>query len=139
MEFNVTDKNIKFYFAKWISDEEGFCQVTIAQGAYEIESLKKEIKRIVIDEGHFPEGDYPFTIKPNNSNLGSIIEISTQGPIISSLPDDSIRDLLGFNACTIYGEYNSSPNLVAILSVDNFFRMWCRSRNDIPGKTIWNN
>ena len=61
-------------------------------------------------------------MKPNFS-LGSIIEISTQGPVISFVPDDSIRDFLGFNATTIYEEYNLSPNPVDILSFDTFSRM----------------
>ena len=59
------------------------------------------MKRIFIDEGHFTEVDYPFTNKPNFSNLGSITEISRQEPIITFLPNVSIRDLLGFNATTL--------------------------------------
>ena len=34
--FNVTNSNNKFYFAKTITNEDGFIQVTIPQGAYEI-------------------------------------------------------------------------------------------------------
>ena len=30
--FNVTDKNNKFYFAKSISDDDGFIQITIPKG-----------------------------------------------------------------------------------------------------------
>ena len=48
---------------------------TIPPGAYEIESLNKEIKRIFIEEGSITEEDYPFTFKPNFSTLGSIKEI----------------------------------------------------------------
>ena len=95
--------------------------MTIPPGAYEIESLNNEIKRIIIDEEHYTEANYPFSIKPNFSTLGSIIEISTQGPVITFLPDDSIRDLLGFNKTTIFDEYNLSPNPVEILSFDNIF------------------
>ena len=47
--FNISDKNIKFYFAKSISDEEGFIKITIPRVASELESLNKEIKRIIID------------------------------------------------------------------------------------------
>ena len=81
--FNVTDKNNKFYFAKSISDEAGYIQITIPQGAHEVENLNIENKRIIIDDGHFTEVDYPFLIKPNFSTLGSIIEISPQGHLIS--------------------------------------------------------
>ena len=35
--------------------------------------------------------------------------------------EDSVRDLLGFNARTLYREYNLSPNPVDIISFDNFF------------------
>ena len=94
--FNVTSKNNKCYFLKSITDD-GHIKISIPPGAYEIESLNREIKRIIIDEGHYTEVSYPFTIKPNFSTLGSIIEISTEGPIITFVPDDSIRDLLGFN------------------------------------------
>ena len=63
----------------------------------ELESLNNEIKQIIIDEEHYTESNYPFTIKLSFSTLGSIIEISSQGPVITFEPDDSIRDLLGFN------------------------------------------
>ena len=52
---NVTNSNIKFCFMKSIIDEDGFIQITIPPSAHEIESLNKEIKRIIIDEGHFTE------------------------------------------------------------------------------------
>ena len=119
--FNVTNGNNKFYFTKSISDEDGFVQITIPPGAYEIESLNNEIKRIIIDGGYYNELTYPFKIKPNFSTLGSIIEISTQGSVITFVPDDSIRELLGFNKITIFEEYNLSPNPVDILSFDNIF------------------
>ena len=118
--FNVTNENKKFFFKKTISDD-AFIKITIPPGAYEIESLNNEIKRNIIDQKHYTETNYPFNIKPNFSTLGSIIEISTQGPVITFLPDDSIRDLLGFSKTTIFEEYNLSPNPVDILSFDNIF------------------
>ena len=118
--FNVTNANNKFYFKKTISDD-GFIKISVPLGAYEIESLNNEIERIIIDEEHYTETNYPFTIKPNFSTLGSIIEISPQGPIISFMFDDSIRDLLVFNARTLYEEYLLSNNPVDILSFDNIF------------------
>ena len=119
--FNVTNSNNKFYFLKSVTDKDGYIQITIPPGAYELENLNNEIKRIIIDEEPYTEENYPFTIKPNFSTLGSIIEISTQGPVITFVPDDNIRDLLGFNKTTIYEEYNLSPNPVDILSFDNIF------------------
>ena len=119
--FNVTNSNKKFYFMKSITDEDGFVQITIPLGAYEIEALDNEIKRIIIDAGLYSKNDYPFKIKPNFATLGSIIEISPQGPIISFMFDDSIRDPLGFNARTFNEEYNLSPNPLDIISFNNIF------------------
>ena len=118
--FNVTNRNSKFYFFKSISDEDHI-QISIRPGVYEIEALNNEIKRIIIDEGHYTEIDYPFFIKPDFNTLGSIIEISPQGPVISFSPDDSMGNLLGFAKTTIYEEYNISPNPVDIISFDNIF------------------
>ena len=118
---NVTDKNSKIYFTKSIIDDDGFIQITIPPGAYKIESLNIGIKRIIIDKEYYTESIYPYAIKPYFSTIESIIEISTQGPVITFVPDDSIRDLLGFNKTTIFQEYNLSPNPVDILSFDNIF------------------
>ena len=76
---------------------------------------------IIIDEERFTEGIYPFPYKPIFSILGSIIEFSRQKQLISLLPDDSIRNLLGFNENLIFAEYNLSPNPVDILSSENNF------------------
>ena len=95
------------------TDEDGYLRFTMSPGACEIESLNKEIKSIIIDEGHYTEANHPFTIKPNFSKLGSIIAISTRG--ITFQPDDSIRDHLGINRTTINEEYNISQNPVVLL------------------------
>ena len=100
--FNVTNKNNRFYFKKTITDEDGFVQFIIPPDAYEIEALSKENKRIIIDEEHYTEANYPFKNKQKFSTLGSITEIPPQGPIISFMFEDSIRDLLRFNARTLY-------------------------------------
>ena len=99
--FNVTNDNNKFYFKKAIQDED-FIQIRIPPGAYEIESLNDEIKRIIIEKGHYTENNYPFKIKPNFSTLGSIVEIITPGPQISFVSDDSIGSLLGFNEILVW-------------------------------------
>ena len=118
---NVTNSNNKFHFIKSITDKNGYIQITIPPGAYEIESLKNGIKRIIIDEEHYTEVDYPFLIQPNFLAPGSIIEKSTQGPKTTFVPDDSIGDLLRLNKTTIFEQYNLSPNPVDILSFDNVF------------------
>ena len=119
--FNVTDSNNKFYFTKSITDDNHFTQITISPGAYEMERLDIEIKRIIIDEIHYTEANYPFKIKPDFTTLGSIVEITDPESAISFKPEDSIGSLLGFNKRSIYEEYNLSDNLVDILSFDNIF------------------
>ena len=119
--FHVTNSNSNCYLMKSISGEDGFFQITIPPGAYEIESLNNEIKRIIIDDGNYTESNNPIIVKPDFSTLGSIIEILLQGPIISFMFDYSIRDLLGSKARTLYEEYHISSNLVNILSFDNIF------------------
>ena len=119
--FNVTSDNNKFYFTKSITDDDHYIIISIPPGAYEIESLNEEIKRIIINDKHFTEDTYPFIIKPNFSTLGSIIEISNEESAISFKASDSIGSLLGFNKRTIYEEYNLSDNPVDILSFDNIF------------------
>ena len=47
--FNITNKNNKFYFKKNLIDED-FIQNRTPEGAYEIENLNDEIKRILIDK-----------------------------------------------------------------------------------------
>ena len=75
--FHLTSKNNKFFFLKSITDEDCYIQITIPPGAYEIEALNNEIKRIIIDEDYYTEAKCPFKIKPNFSTLGSILEISS--------------------------------------------------------------
>ena len=119
--FNVTSDNNKFYFTKSITDDDHYIMITIPPGAYEIESLDDEIRRIIINDEHFTEDTYPFVIKPNFSTLGSIIEISNEESAISFKASDIVGSLLGFNKRTIYEEYNLSDNPVDILSFDNIF------------------
>ena len=101
--FNVTNSNKKFYFKKAIQDED-IIQIRVPPGAYEIESLDDEFKRIIIHKGHYTETNYPFRIKPNFSTLGSIEEILTPGPQISFVFDDSIGVLLGFIEILVWGK-----------------------------------
>ena len=119
--FNVTHSNNKFYFTKSITDDDHYIMISISPGAYEIEALNDEIKRIIINDGHFNDENYPFVIKPNFSTLGSIIEISNEESAISFKASDSMGSLLGFNKRTIYEEYNLSDYPVDILSFDNIF------------------
>ena len=99
--FNVTSKKNNFYFVK----EDGCIQTLIPKGAFELETLNNETKRIIIEEENYTEANYSFTIEPKFSTLGSVIEISSQRTVTSFAPNGSVRGLLGFNATTIYEEY----------------------------------
>ena len=119
--FKVTNSYTRFNSKKTITDGDNFIQTTIPPCADEIESLNNEIRRIIIDKGHYSENEQPFTIKLNFSTLGSVIELSPQRPIISFVFNDSIRIVLGFHETILYKECNPSPNPVDILSFDNIF------------------
>ena len=120
--FNITNKINKFLFTVSINDDD-FNQLSNPQGAYEIESLNKGIKRNFIKEGFFQESNYPFTIKPILSTLGSIMELSSNitGSQIVFTPDDSMKDLLEFKPKQIHEECKLSDYPVDILSFDNIF------------------
>ena len=118
--FNITNSNNKFYFKKSLAEED-FFPITINPGAYEIESMNNEIKRIIIDKAYYTGANYPLTIKPNFSTLCSIIEVQPRGRIISFVFEDSIRNLFGFNETILYKEYSQSTNPVDIISFDNIF------------------
>ena len=109
--FKNTSKNNKFYFKNPANE---IVMITIPHGAYELESLDLEIKRIIIEEGHITKDFYPFSIKPNFSTLGSIIEITDPNYLIDFTYDNTIRDLLGFNAVILEDEYNLPQNPVDI-------------------------
>ena len=119
--FKITDKYNKFYFKRTITDGNGFIQIAVPPSAYEIESVNIEIKGIIINEKHYTKSNYPFTIQPIFSTLGSNIKISPQGPLISFIFDDSVQDLSGFNARTLYEQFTSSFNPADVLSFDSFF------------------
>ena len=51
-------------------------KITTPPGAYGKESLNNEIKRTIIEEGHFTEATCPFTIQPKISTVGSMIDFS---------------------------------------------------------------
>ena len=118
--FIVTISSNKFYFKKKLIEED-FIQITFPQGHYGIQSLNDEIKKIIIDKGHYSKDDFPFTIEPNFSSLGSIIEIKPQRAIIGFVYDDSVRNFLGFHEIMLFKVYNLSQNPVDILSFENVF------------------
>ena len=126
--FNITSKNNKFFF---VNPANEIVMITVPHGAYELESLDLEIRRIKIEEGHITKDFYPFSIKPNFSTLGSIIKITHPNFLFHFTYDHTIRDLLGFNAVILVDEYNLSNNPVDILSFDNIFLECCIAKGMI--------
>ena len=117
--FNVTNSINKLYFTRPV-DGKDFSVISIPAGACEIGSLNKEIKRFTIDEECFTKTIYPFTLKPNFSTLGSIIEISGQRALISLLPNDSKRDFWRFSETSLYEEYEDILSTVRFkLKIEN--------------------
>ena len=116
--FNITSKNNKFYFKNPANE---IVMIMISHGAYELERLELEIKRIKSEEGHITEHFYTFSIKPNFSTLGSLIENNNPKFFIVIFNDNTIRELLGFIAIFLEDEYNLSNNPVVILSFDKTF------------------
>ena len=103
--FNVTTSNNRFQFKKTITNEGNFIQITNPQGGSGIQPLNIEIQRIITDKRYYTAFNDPFKIKPNFSTLGSIIEISPQGPIIGFVSDDSIGNLFRFNETILFEEH----------------------------------
>ena len=94
----VKNKNFKFIFMAVFEKTE----YNVVQEAYEIQSLNGKIERIIIEEGFITKEDYPFTFKPNFSNLGSVIGILPERRWqIGFVQDDSLRDILGSRSKTI--------------------------------------
>ena len=78
MILTLQTKLISFFHSISQINDNDFDAISIPPGAYELESLNDEFKRIVIKEEYFTEANYPFFNKPNFSALGSIIEISSE-------------------------------------------------------------
>ena len=57
----------------------------------------RKIKELILEEGDATESNYPFVIKPNFDNLGSIIEIA-DGWEIDFTQNETIREVLGFKS-----------------------------------------
>ena len=99
--FNVTNSNKKFHFKKSITDED-FIQINIPYGAYEIEALNKEIKRIIIDKSYYSENEYPFMIKSNFTTLCIFLEKLPHGPIIGFVFHNNFVNLLEFHETILW-------------------------------------
>ena len=115
--FNITDANNKFYY---VTPEKMIVDIVIPNGAYELEAIDLEIKRLMVLNGDSDGETFPFTIKPYFTTQGSIIEIE-DGWEIDFTYAGTIRNILGFDARVVNGNYNLSDHPVDIISFDNIF------------------
>ena len=103
--FSVTFRYQKFNLISVFEGDE-YNVKTIPPSAFDLESLIKESKRSNTNEGYVTEKDYPFSIKPIFSFLGSIKEIKrSRGWQINSVQDDTLAQPLGFKLDLIHEEY----------------------------------
>ena len=113
--FNITEANNKF---SYITPEKMIVDIEIPKGAYELEAIDLEIKRLMVSNGDSDGETFPITIKPNFNTQESIIEIE-DGWEIDFTYAGTIRTLLGFDARVVSENYNLSDHLVDIISFDN--------------------
>ena len=119
--FKVTTKNNKFILVS-IYEIAEFNVFIIFSKAYEVESSNRELKGNILDEGYIIEKEYPFSITPKFSTLGSIVKITPRRRWKNKfVQDDTSRELLGFQTLVIHEEVNLSHNPVEMMSFDEIF------------------
>ena len=92
--FFVTNGNNIFIFIS-VFERAEYNVISIPPRAYHLDISNKDIKRMIIDEKLITEEEFPLTIKPNFSTLGSNIEITpSRGWQSSFVQDDTSRDIL---------------------------------------------
>ncbi|KAL9966048.1 hypothetical protein ACROYT_G024059 [Oculina patagonica] len=97
-----------------------YYEIEIDTGSYEITDLNNVIFQKMKLNGHFDTvNDTPYVnIYPNENTLKVIMELSS-GYVVDFTPDDSLRELLGFEATTYNTQTNESTNPVQIIPVNS--------------------
>lgn len=85
--------------------------ITLPPGAYEIEQINSEIKRLILP-------DVGIEILVNTVTLGSIVDITAPTYRVDFTVANSISSVLGFNPQILTGGYNVSDTVVNILNVN---------------------
>ena len=112
--FNITDKNNRFFY---ITPEKMIVEIVIPKGAYEMEAVYSEIKRLMILNGDSEGETFPVKIKPNFTTQASTIEI-VDGWKVDFTFAGTITTILGFESRKFCKNYNLS---VDIISFDKIF------------------
>jgi hypothetical protein len=96
--------------------------IKIPVGAYELSSIDEEIKRQMRTNGdagelhksvNSPNSNY-INIEGNINTFCSVIEITKDGYQVDFRPDNTIRDLLGFNAVVLTKGRHKAPRTAQI-------------------------
>ena len=61
--------------------------IVFPKGAYELEAIDLEIKRLMVLNGDSDGGTFLFTIKPNFTTQGSIMKLKMDGKYILPMQD----------------------------------------------------
>ena len=109
---NITDKNNVFTY----STDSGATWKTIrlATGSYEINQINSEIQRLMK-----LNGDSGIEISINYYSLGSIVDITSPTYQVDFRVDNSLASTLGFENVILTQDYNISPKIVKILTVNS--------------------
>lgn len=97
-----------------------FYDIEIETGSYEITDLSNIIFQKMKLNGHFDAVNNVsyVNIYPNENTLKVVMELES-GYIVDFKPNDSIRNLLGFEAATYNAQTNESTKPVQIIAVDS--------------------
>ena len=119
--FNIIDKNYKFFYLTHTNmPKEIIIPPDNVKKTDDITSFNTKIKELIVEVGDATGENYPFLIRPNFVNLGSIIEIDN-GWEIDFTQIGTIREVLRFKSKRISKEINHSDDPVDIISFDIIF------------------
>ena len=116
---NINTSNNNFRYFNGTTNK----TITLSTGSYDINDIN-----IAIQNGMKANGDwdntnsaYYITISANTPTLGSIINISNANYTIDFTIQNSLANLLGFNASILTSGINISPNIVNIININSIY------------------
>lgn len=92
-----------------------FYTIQIETGTYELTNIDTIFQKMKANGHYETVNDKSYVrIYGTSNTLKAIMELES-GYVVDSMPDNSLRTILGFNAQTYNSPYNESPNPVNIL------------------------
>src|SRR5271156_2332119 len=116
---NVTTSNNIFTYFNGTTNK----TITLAVGSYDINDINTAIQNGMKANGDWDSTNsaYYITILANASTLGSIINISNVNYTIDFTVQNSLANLLGFNATVIRSGINISPSIANIININSIY------------------